>query len=227
MRLILTPYDVALLTPPIEEAAASTGFNAADYHRANGTAVGSSGATLTVSKPAGTVDGDLLVVCIITPANETISSVPSGWTLITEEQVGANGWNRAYWKIAASEGASWQWTKSSTGGYVHMCVAYKDSAAATVDVSASAEQTVANTTVTAPSVVATQANDLLIVVNMSSGARSHTESSGLMAERLDAGNPTLVWYDQVVAASGATGTRTLTISAATSTWAVLTIAFKK
>lgn len=69
--------------------------------------------TTTVTKPTGTVDGDLLIVTLGT-RTDTVTGVPSGWTLIDslDTNPGSNILMYTYWKIAASEGASWDWTWS-------------------------------------------------------------------------------------------------------------------
>ncbi len=68
--------------------------------------------TTVVTKPTGTVDGDLLIVFVGSNARtETVNSVPSGWTLIVSDDSAAanNAILYTYYKIASSEGASWTW----------------------------------------------------------------------------------------------------------------------
>lgn len=79
--------------------------------------LGSSGTTTVVTKPTGTVDGDLLVVIIgnRTIGTKTVASVPSGWTLIKTETGATNKIVAAYWKIASSEPTTWTWTWTASG----------------------------------------------------------------------------------------------------------------
>ena len=70
-----------------------------------------------VTKPTGTVDGDLLIV-VLGSRSGTIDSVPSGWALVDSQDTapGSNIIAYAYWKVASSEGTDWTWgwTTSST-----------------------------------------------------------------------------------------------------------------
>jgi hypothetical protein len=77
--------------------------------------VGATGTTLTVNKPTGTVDGDLLLAFIAltgTASTPDVSSVPTDWALIrhTSQADGAGiDRVRSYWKLASGEGASYNW----------------------------------------------------------------------------------------------------------------------
>lgn len=77
--------------------------------------------TFTVTKPTGTVDGDFLVVVIGTASDGStlvVSGVPSGWTLKQETvntPTAATARVYIYYKIASSEGASWDWTLNTSG----------------------------------------------------------------------------------------------------------------
>lgn len=92
-------------------------------------------ATITLSKPTGTVDGDLLVACIGVTENDsstdTIDSVPSGWTL-SKSSINSDNTVKprlyTYYKVASSEGASWDWTATSSSSY-HAGVVYRISGA--------------------------------------------------------------------------------------------------
>lgn len=78
--------------------------------------LGSAGTTTVVTKPSGTVDGDLLVAILGNrAATKTMSSVPSGWTLITSNTGATNKGMYAYWKIASSEPSDWTWTWGASG----------------------------------------------------------------------------------------------------------------
>lgn len=68
-----------------------------------------------VSKPSGTVDGDLLIASLTATRNVSfavINSVPSGWTQIdvgVAEPAGAESRLYMYYKIASSEPSTWTW----------------------------------------------------------------------------------------------------------------------
>lgn len=70
---------------------------------------GTAGTSVTVSKPAGTADGDFLLAFVAETGTGTITP-PAGWALIGSVANGSNVTMAAYWKAAASEGASWTWT---------------------------------------------------------------------------------------------------------------------
>src|SRR5436190_5828697 len=79
--------------------------------RAAATAGSASAANLTISKPTGTADNDILIAFIAKDDTAAVTK-PTGWTLLTEGT--ANTYYMGiWWKLAASEGASWQWTFSS------------------------------------------------------------------------------------------------------------------
>lgn len=98
-------------------------------------------AGITLNKPASTADGDLLLVSIHMIADD-ITVVPSGWTLIRSTS-GDAGIVKTYYKIAATEGASWTWTSSGTGAKAGIAVridkhdpvgySHKDNGAAVTD----------------------------------------------------------------------------------------------
>lgn len=71
-------------------------------------------ATLTLTKPTGTADGELLVAVIGAEpgGGGSVNSVPSGWTLAKQETT--DGVTYMYYKIASSEGASWAWGFSAS-----------------------------------------------------------------------------------------------------------------
>lgn len=73
-----------------------------------------SASTIVISKPSGTVDGDLLV-CMIgwsTGSSYTLTTL-SGWTLIRTDSLTSGTLNLAsYYKIASSEGSSYTWSFS-------------------------------------------------------------------------------------------------------------------
>lgn len=68
--------------------------------------------SITLTKPTGTVDGDLLVAVVASQPGSAPDSVPSGWT---ERHVASSAvLGYVYTKIASSEGASWDWGIAGT-----------------------------------------------------------------------------------------------------------------
>ena len=81
----------------------------------------------TLTKPTGTVDGDILftLVCLrVSGTPPTVDSVPSGWNLIATRLVSTNYRFYLYWHIASSDGASYAWSLTATA-YLHaVCSCY-------------------------------------------------------------------------------------------------------
>lgn len=85
---------------------------ASPAYRSSTTAGAATAANITINKPAGVVDNDILIAVISKDATDAITA-PAGWTLVQQDT--QDTWMLAiYWKRAASEGASWTWTFAST-----------------------------------------------------------------------------------------------------------------
>lgn len=69
---------------------------------------------LTVTKPTGTTDGDLLIT-ILNSNNGTTITTLTGWTLLDSTSDNDAGQMSVYWKIASSEGADYTWAFTSIG----------------------------------------------------------------------------------------------------------------
>lgn len=180
--------------------------------------------SLTLNRPTGTTDGDLLVAVINLASLSTITA-PSGWVLVhdTQHSSGA-GHVSTYYKVASSEPASWSWTfaSSTCDGWVGAYTGIK--ASDPFDASAHSHNLNAVSTITAPSIATTAANALLIGVFVGGGARTGAPSAPMVERHEDSNGPFLLVADEVFAPIGATGTRTVTPSAAINAGAQL-IAF--
>jgi hypothetical protein len=123
---------------------------------------GSSGNTssITISKPTNTADGDVMIAFIVTGSGAVVSD-PGGWTLIgvvDNSSTGASNLKSTAWyKVAASEGASYNFTDDS-GGTLPMngCIATYRGVDTTnpINISGSAITTTADP-VTTPTVTTT------------------------------------------------------------------------
>lgn len=78
---------------------------------------------ITVTKPTGTVDGDILFCWIGWYAAVTIDSVPSGWNLLGQYIANTDRY-ALYYKIASGEGASWAWSFTATAKVRAVCSCY-------------------------------------------------------------------------------------------------------
>jgi hypothetical protein len=69
--------------------------------------------SLTITKPSGTVSGDVLVAFVNMIRSSAINTPPSGWTTI--EISGVFAYSHVYWKVAgASEPSSYTWDEGAS-----------------------------------------------------------------------------------------------------------------
>jgi hypothetical protein len=126
---------------------ALTFINAAHYDNASSTDCG-------INKPTNTADNDIMFAFIKRIGTTDPSTVPTGWALLgkgTDVDSDSGYW--LYWKLAASEGASytWSWAAAArTGGTI---VTYRDgfNTADPIDVVSNTGYLTSNTTVRAAS----------------------------------------------------------------------------
>lgn len=197
-------------------------------------AQGSVGATngaqsLVINKPAGVVDGDVMIAVISSTGTYT---PPGGWTSLGALTPASRA--EVWYRVASGEGASYTWSLADTDGVsaVGIIAAYFGQDL-TVTIDADAEQAnAASTSAVAPSVTATIPGDMLVCAftssNAEGGPNSSTPPAG-MTERadlyreqvgVDSGYGALAYTNHVtlcdglLAASGATGARTATLAAA-------------
>lgn len=76
--------------------------------------------SVTVTKPTGTADGDLMIAIISGYDAVSMTGVPSGWSVLglSPTTSGTNLENRFYYKVASGEGANYTWTWSGAGGSI-------------------------------------------------------------------------------------------------------------
>jgi hypothetical protein len=178
------------------------------------------GADVTVTKPSGTVDGDLLVAVGWSDPDGPALSAPAGWTLAGSAYSGPAGSGGVWTRVAASEGASWTWPGSTlTANHVHVLRVTGhggslDVAPVWVAIPAS------GTSHGAPSVTPTGTDSLLVCGwwgIFASATVTWTPPSG-MTEATDArdsagwASSSVAWV--ALAASGATGTKSATSTVA-------------
>lgn len=106
--------------------------------------------SVTVNKPTGVAEGDLLIAQVFHRATGYSTGVPSGWTLIRSSlaTTGSFGAQRleVYTKTAgASEPANYSWTfPSSASRYAAGIVAYRNAAVAGSSIAAENEASASN-----------------------------------------------------------------------------------
>jgi len=187
------------------------------YQSSSSAAVNTS--TLTITKPSGTVEGDLLVAFV--SARQRDVSPPAGWTEIAYTSgfsIEAGCW----YKVAgASEGSSYNFAVGGSAPRHGSGVIARVSAtsATQADVSATTDTgSAASATHTSPSVTTTVANTLLFryLAGDSEANNTSTPSGHTLAAYVEAASvlssSCLVYKDQ--AAAGSTGTASFTLGAA-------------
>lgn len=147
--------------------------------------------TNTLTKPSGCVDGDLLLIAAFIQSNtDTLACAALGSPYSgPHDQTGPAGVLRSYlWvRTAASEGASWAFTKTGTGGSCHtvaVCLV-----GGQLDAMAHREATANSTTITLPSVQPTASPSLLVALMGYRGASNDvtTQPTGY-TDRLSTAN---------------------------------------
>ena len=90
--------------------------NAAITQRGSATTATTTGTSLTINKPTGVVQGDVMFVNIAQTGNNTTDPSLSGWTLIDSTSLAGTTarYGAVFYKVAgASEGASYTFTLGS------------------------------------------------------------------------------------------------------------------
>ena len=181
---------------------------------------GNSLASITINKPAGTVQGDLLVATVSHQSGGNRSmTAPAGWTAIAGTDVfeGTNAHIHGWYRVAGgSEPASYTFTMTGGDG--------RDTAGGIIAISGANQATPINVSagqsngsspspsVAAPSITTTVPNTLLIFAGSGATSATYTQP-GNMAEQFDRTTSgtykvSIEAATQALAGSGATGTRT-------------------
>lgn len=176
---------------------------------------GATGGALTVTAPTGLTDGDLIVVVgYLETDTNSWASVGSGFTSAgTFVNTGAF-LMQVWWKIAASEGASWTWTPTSSAWRTVVAVAYSGatgSGSTRVDQFGTASQGDSITSSTVNGVTTTVTNDVLLAAAGSFNGQSWSYTSG-PASNSRANFAGVAYLDNPTQASGATGNTVLGVT---------------
>jgi hypothetical protein len=186
------------------------GGSAITFHGA--ASASDAGTSLTISKPAGVVNNDVLIAAISYIGGTTNSvTAPPGWTLVRRIDNDNTVGLAIYRKIAANEGASYTWTLSLSESVSGGIQAYAGVDTTTpIDVEAG-QPTPFGTSHSTPSVTTTGPNEMLVTSFMVNSTTTFTPPGG-ETERYDvaSGDTTSEGNDQPQAAAGATGIKTAT-----------------
>lgn len=223
-----------LLLLIVDSAQAAVAFRAAANNRQSSTA---SGGTLTVSKPTGTLSGDVMLASITVVTNTSTVTAPAGWVLVQSVNQTTGNTSRlyTYYKVAgAAEPASYAWTFTGANvGTVGGIASFTGvDTTSPIDVSTS-QTTASSTSHTAPSITTTVAGDMLVTIHSFASSRTWTPPGG-MTEAVDrysrngtgGSGVSLGMNYEARPATGATGTRTAVASGSADRGATHSIALK-
>lgn len=183
---------------------------------------------LTVTKPSGTADGDLLVAITYADPDGSIVTPPSGWSSVGTYTAAA-GRGAVYTRTAASEPSSWTFTGNSASANIAAVLRVTGTSAQVSVTPTWAASSSSSTSHAAPTVTPPHDGNVLItaVAGIFGVATSFTPPSG-QTERADLQHAAL-WAAMEVSTetysgTSATGTRTATSSAASlATYGTLTL----
>jgi cellulose synthase/poly-beta-1,6-N-acetylglucosamine synthase-like glycosyltransferase/DNA-binding NarL/FixJ family response regulator len=168
-------------------------------------ASGCSGGGMT--RPPGTVDGDLMLAFITISPKKT-PTPPAGWNFITSASEGNNVSTYAYWRLAAAgDPVGWTWTWSGSTAHSTAGISYSGVDTVTpVDTSAGASDA-GGSTHTAPSVTTAVANEMIVTAHALDTLATWTPPTG-MTERSDhgLGGASMEVNEVLKPTAGATGT---------------------
>lgn len=147
------------------------------FRAASTSETGASGATsITLSKPTGTLDNDVMVALIAIRDKTVTITAPSGWTLHrSDSHPSATLRTLVYWKRASSEGSTYQWTWTGTLNAAGAILGFSGvvTSGDPVDTSG-ATNNASGTSGTFPSITPAAANSMLVAACGSVGAISFT-----------------------------------------------------
>ncbi len=168
--------------------------------------------SLTISKPAGVVDNDVLIAAIsVRGGSATTITAPAGWTLVRRINNGTTLALAIYRKVASAEGASYAWNFSPARDASGGIQAYAGvDTTAPVDVE-NGQPTPSGLSHSTPSVTTTVPNTMLVTSFAIALDTTWTPPTG-QTERYDvfSGGTTSEGNDQLQIAAGASGVKTAT-----------------
>ncbi len=193
--------------------------------------------TITINKPSGVVDGDVLIAFFSEDSNTPRITPPGGWTAFSGTGIGASGEIvvgtsavlQCFYKVASSEGASWAFTPSASYTGVVGVIAYSGGDTTTPINVAAGTTTASSTNHTSASITPSVSGCMLVGIWMIDSNGANTWSTGDMNERIDqstgsAAFVTLSVHDLLYNSTSAVS-KTATFTAS-DTAAVLLIALK-
>lgn len=186
--------------------------------------VGTAATTWNVPYPASIAQDDLLVLHI--SSNGGTATTPSGWTEIYRETTLTNPKGGLWIKVASgSESGNLAVTMASSTGNAQMFRYTGVDPTTPQDATAQTYSNSANSNTVIPAITTVTANTLLIYANAGNSGTVTMTAPG--TERVDhgalggTGTKAGALYDEAVAGTGSTGTRTITLSAGRANWGAM------
>lgn len=201
----------------------------APVYRAAASASAATGVlTLTINRPAGTLENDVMVAAIGVSANAPVITAPAGWTLVRRMTNAAANANSlaVYIKVAtAAEPANYAWTFSASGGAAGGIQTFYNVDIITPVDAENGQTTPSATSHATPGIVTTVPNTMLVTAYTFSSSRSWNNpplapAAPAVTERIDirsngnnATGQSTAAHQGIVAAAGAVPALTATASA--------------
>uniref|UniRef100_UPI003F491333 hypothetical protein n=1 Tax=Pseudonocardia sp. CA-138482 TaxID=3240023 RepID=UPI003F491333 len=182
--------------------------------------VGSASATIAVNVPAGTLNGDCIVVVQTIAGSGSVANLTApdtSWALLGSGGSATAGWMAVWQHIASGDTAPWTFGKGATNGTLSALACTGHDPANPVAVTPVFTVGASSTSHVAPAVSTTAPNQLMVCAfGSASGGTVHSIPAG-MAEYTDITVPASNGHAtdaQSIASAGSTGTRTATASSA-------------
>lgn len=188
------------------------------------------GTNNTFAAPAGVVAGDLLLAFIGLDSPQSLpwsSRIPAGWTMIVSDTVTTDPFSSVYglaYKVAGGSEPSTYAFNMGGGGFGKIVAVQDVSATSPIDAS-NATNNASGTTFSVPSVTSTVADCLLVGfygITNSGSTYTFTPPGGateIIDEKAATQNACFGAYTRTLTSAGASGTDTVTVSAARAVWA--------
>ena len=201
-------------------------------YRAGSTAGNSSGGDLTINKPTGTLDNDILVVVLYREAGTW--TLPTGWTawLSDQRDFGNNLYLTIAWKRASGEGSNYTFSLSTSTWRIAAMAAFSGCVTSgdPIDCTATGRGTNESMTSSGPiasSITNATANSMNVAVTANYNGTDPSAGSSGYTEGANIGGCE-IWY-AIQAASGASGNKTFGGFSGSDTglWATIHISLKE
>lgn len=171
----------------------------------------STGSSLTLNKPSGTIEGDVMVAHVVVNSASTTITTPTGWTLLRRDNTSGSMASIIFYKVAgASEPSSYNWSfgtsRNSAGG---IATYYNVDTSTPIDAH-NGQYNQDTSTMTAPSITTTLSNGRLLYIAGASASSSVSGPSG-MTQQWRVGSSSMSYLaERAVTTAGPTGNVTAT-----------------